>query len=213
VAGPAGRVVGVDVNADLIAEAWASHGDVPGLTFAVADVHALPFEAEFDVVTAARVLQWLGDPAGAVTAMAHAVRPGGRVVVLDYDHTRALWRPPLPPSVQAFYTAFLRWRGEAGMDNAIADRLAELLAAAGLRDVEVTPQHEAVARGEPEFEAAASIWADVAATRGRQMVADGVIDEAARAAAEADHRAWVRDAAASQFLYLLAAEGKRSGPR
>jgi ubiquinone/menaquinone biosynthesis C-methylase UbiE len=208
-AGPGGRAVGIDVNASLIAEARAAHREVPGLAFTVADVYALPFDAEFDVVTAARVLQWLADPAGALAAMGRAARPGGRIVALDYNHEKVLWRPAPPATMQAFYAAFLRWRAEAGMDNAIADHLAELFVAAGLRDVEVSPQHEAVERGEPGFEAAAGIWADVAATRGRQMVADGVIDEAARAAAEADHRAWVHASAESQCLYLLAVEGIR----
>src|SRR5437773_4787859 len=52
-----GRAVGVDVNVSMIEKARVAHRGVPGLSFEVADVHALPSDG-FDIVTAARVLQW-----------------------------------------------------------------------------------------------------------------------------------------------------------
>src|SRR2546425_10056022 len=57
-----GRAVGVDVNAAMIEKARAAPGGVPGLSFEVADAGALPFDTAFDIVTAARVLQWLAGP-------------------------------------------------------------------------------------------------------------------------------------------------------
>src|SRR5439155_835352 len=78
-----------------------------------------------------------------------------------------------------------------------------------LSDAVVTPQHETLRRGEPDFTARAGIWADVAATRGRQMVADGFVDEGARAAAEAQLRAWSRDGE-TMTMYLLAVDGARA---
>jgi len=96
------------------------------------------------------------------------------------------------------------------MDNAIADRLASLLAHAGLRAITVTAQHGVARRGDRLFDPRVTIWAEVAATRGRQMVADGAIGERARAEAEADWRAWARDTAETQTLYLLAVEGIRA---
>src|SRR5688572_15992192 len=51
------RVIGVDVNAGFVDNARARHAGVPGLSFEVADVYALPWTASFDLVTAARVLQ------------------------------------------------------------------------------------------------------------------------------------------------------------
>ena len=49
----------------------------------------------------------------------------------------------------------------------------------------------------------------MAATRGRQMVADGFVDEGARAAAEAQLRAWSRDGE-TMTMYLLAVDGARA---
>jgi ubiquinone/menaquinone biosynthesis C-methylase UbiE len=207
--GPAGRVIGLDVCDALIADARAKHADVPGLAFVVGDVYRLPSAARFDVVTAARVLQWLSQPAAALRAMRGAAKHGGHVVVLDYNHEKIAWKPRPPASMEAFYGAFLRWRADAGMDNAIADHLADLFRRADLTDIVVVPQHETTERGDEEFEARAGIWAEVAATRGHQMVSDGVISEQERATAQADYRAWLRDDAKAQTMYLLAVEGIR----
>jgi ubiquinone/menaquinone biosynthesis C-methylase UbiE len=205
--GPGGRVLGVDIDPRLIEEARRLHGEVAALTFEVCDALALPFHGTFDIVTAARVLQWLFDPLGALRRMAGATKPRGRIVVLDYNHEKIAWMPDPPTSMRTFYAAFLRWRTEAGMDNAIGDHLAEMFAKAGIVDVAVTAQHERTQRGDSDFHTRIGIWADVAASRGRQMTGDGLITEHERAAAEADYREWIRDRAESQSLYLIATEG------
>ena len=205
-----GRAVGVDVNAAMIEKARAAHGGVPGLSFEVADAGALPFDTAFDIVTAARVLQWLADPAAAVRSMTAAAKRGGRVVVLDFNHEKAAWTPEPPASMRRFYAAFLSWRATAGMDNAIADHLALLFAEAGLAQIITTEQHDVTRRIDPDFEARAGIWAAVAASRGHQMVADGVISESERRSAEVDYRVWLGDGAESHAMYLLAIEGVRT---
>lgn len=207
--GPYGRAVGVDVSPELIVKARQLHGEVPGLAFEVADVYHLAYQEAFDIVTAARVLQWLADPLAALRKMVTATKPGGRVVVLDYNHEKIRWEPDPPASMQVFYAAFLKWRADAGMDNAVADRLPELFAAAGLKGVAVTPQHEVTRWSDTDFAKRIGIWAEVAASRGHQMVRDGYLTEAQRQAAEADYRAWIEESASSQAMYLLAVEGVR----
>src|SRR5919202_2747497 len=206
---PAGHVVGVDINAGLIEEARRAHGDVAGLSFELADVEALPFQGTFDVVTAGRVLQWLAHPDTALRHMAGAAKLGGRIVVLDYNHEKIIWKPDPPESMRRFYSAFLRWRAEAGLDNAIADQLSMMFANAGLTDIVVSPQYELTYRSDPDFATRIGIWADVAASRGHQLVADGAITEGQRAEAEADYRDWIRHGAEAQVLYLVAVEGRR----
>jgi 2-polyprenyl-3-methyl-5-hydroxy-6-metoxy-1,4-benzoquinol methylase len=206
---PNGRVVGIDANTRLIGEARRTHGDVPGLSFEVCDLYRLAYHDRFDVVTAARVLQWLANPLEALRKMAAAVKPGGMVLVLDFNHEKICWQPSPPPSMQTFYSVFLRWRADAGMDNAIADHLAAMFTTVGLAGIVETPQHEASRRGDPGFESHLGIWGEVAASRGHQMVADGMLTETERAAAEADYRVWIRDSAESQILYLITVEGVR----
>ena len=185
------------------------HEAVSGLAFEVCGVYTLPFRAAFDLVSAARVLQWLALPLEDLRMLVAATKPGGRVVILDYNHENIVWHPPPPASMQTFYTAFLRWRAEAGMDNAIADHLAEMCTQVGLVDIVVTPQPEVAQRTDPAFAVRLGLWAEVAAVRGPQMVADGVITELQRAAAEAEYRAWLHDHASPQSLDLMAVEGTR----
>jgi len=208
---PNGRVLGIDINTGLIEEARGAHGGVAGLAFEVCDVYRLPCHEMFDIVTAARALQWLAAPSDALRMMANAARPGGRVLVLDYNHEKIAWTPDPPISMRMFYAAFLRWRADAGMDNAIADHLVEMLSSVGLSDVAATVQHEGTRRGDPDFPGRVGIWAEVAASRGHQMVADGVVTEGQRAQAEAEYREWIRDRAEAQTLYLVAVEGTRAG--
>jgi SAM-dependent methyltransferase len=181
------------------------------LHFVRADIYAMPLAPAFDVVTAARVLQWLARPLAAVQAMRDATKPGGTVIVLDYDHEQIQWFPAPPSSVSRFYSTFLRWRADAGMDNAIATHLPAHLEAAGLTNIRVTPQHERTVRGDVDFTARIGIWAAVAATRGHQMVADGVLTETERATAGADYRTWIENRAEAQTLHLLAVEGTVRG--
>jgi hypothetical protein len=151
------------------------------------------------------MLQWLADPSAALASMIAALTPGGRIVVLDYSHTKARWTPEPPPEFTRFYEAFLRWRADAGMDNELADRLGAMLGDAGLHDVEVTDEVELTSRGDADFERRIALWADVIGTRGHQIVADGMLAEHERAAAADAFARWIANDAESQSLYLLAA--------
>lgn len=206
---PHGEVVGVDINPRLVDEARHLHRDVAGLRFESADIYDLPFHGAFDIVHAARVLQWLAHPLDALHSMLRATKPGGRLIVLDYNHERITWEPKPPYSMQIFYAAFLRWRAESGMDNTIADRLMAMFNRLGLQTVQEAEQHEAAQRPDADFEVRLGIWIDVADTRGHQMVQDGMITEEQRAAAAADYRRWIQDEAVSQRLYLMSVEGTR----
>ncbi|MGD0981197.1 MAG: methyltransferase domain-containing protein [Solirubrobacteraceae bacterium] len=203
--GPAGSAVGVDVSEALLEQAVVSHGGRANLSFELADVLRLEYHEAFDLVTTARMLQWLADPAAALASMVAAVKPGGKIVVLDYSHTKARWKPEPPAEFTRFYEAFLRWRADAGMDNELADKLGTMLREAGMRDVEVTDEAELTSRGDADFERRMALWPGVIATRGHQIVADGMLAEHERAAAGDAFARWLATDAQSQSLYLLAA--------
>lgn len=195
------------MNHGLLQRAHERAAARPALRFARADIFAMPFGPAFDIVTAARVLQWLARPADAIAAMTRVTRTGGLVLVLDYDHEAIRWTPAPPASMTTFYAAFLAWRAQAGFDNAIARRLPALLASAGATAVQVTPQPETTTRTDPDFGTRAGIWADAAATRGHRMVADGFVSEADRQRAETEYRGWVEAEAESMTLHLDAVQG------
>jgi trans-aconitate 2-methyltransferase len=72
---PAGRVVGVDRSAEMIAFA-AENFRFSNLSFQVADAAALPFRDEFDVVYSSAVLHWVQDHKSALAGIARSLRPG-----------------------------------------------------------------------------------------------------------------------------------------
>jgi ubiquinone/menaquinone biosynthesis C-methylase UbiE len=85
--GPRGRVVGVDISSTMIAEATRRHttAGLP-ITFVVGDAHHLAFAtATFDRCRIERTLLHLDHPEQALAEMVRVIRPGGPVVVFDFD--------------------------------------------------------------------------------------------------------------------------------
>jgi demethylmenaquinone methyltransferase/2-methoxy-6-polyprenyl-1,4-benzoquinol methylase len=91
---PGGRVVGLDFSPGMLEEARRR---APAMTWMEGDALDLPFgEAEFDAATIAFGLRNLADPALGLREMARVVRPGGRLVVLEF------LRPPRGPIGRAY---------------------------------------------------------------------------------------------------------------
>jgi SAM-dependent methyltransferase len=197
-----GAVVGMDANPEMIrvAEDAIPPGALRNLIFYTGDIRASAWDSEFDVVNAARVLQWIPDAAVALDRMAHATCPGGAVVVLDYDHTKAQWSGP-PKAWLRFYGAFLDWREAGGLDNAIARRLPSLCEAVGLADMSLTPQITTVRAGDGDFFRVAGLWRMVIESRGRQMVAAGHLTESERREALDGFTEWMQEPDAVQTVH------------
>ena len=130
--GPHGHVVGIDRDEVLLEFARTEHAMLPNLQFESGDATTLTFRAQFDIVTAARTLQWIAEPALAISKMKQATKPSGVLVVLDYNHTSNVWEPDPPGEFKLFYNAFLAWRQTNRWDNEMANHLPDLFRSAGL---------------------------------------------------------------------------------
>jgi len=81
------RGVGIDLSHEMLSFARAKlekagHGHCQ---VRHGDLYALPFEAaSFDVVTIHQVLHYLDDPARAIDEAARMLRPGGRLLIVDF---------------------------------------------------------------------------------------------------------------------------------
>jgi ubiquinone/menaquinone biosynthesis C-methylase UbiE len=208
-----GPVVGMDANPEMIraAEAASPPGEIANLVFYTGDIRESGWEGEFDVVNAARTLQWIPDPDVALSRMARAAVPGGLVVVLDFDHTRAAWSDP-PKAWTRFYEAFLSWRAAGGLDNAIARRLPALCKSAGLVEIELIPRITTVSASDADFFRVAGLWRMVIESRGRQMVAALAITENEREAAFHAFTEWMKGPDAIQTVDEACLVARRAGP-
>jgi trans-aconitate methyltransferase len=77
IAASGAKVVGIDSSPDMIQQAREKH---PALRFEVMDARELTFSEPFDVVFSNATLHWIKEPEKVISAIAKALRPGGRFV-------------------------------------------------------------------------------------------------------------------------------------
>jgi ubiquinone/menaquinone biosynthesis C-methylase UbiE len=134
-----GRVLGIDVSPDPLAEARAAAERAGvAVTFEVGDVYALAAaDDSFDVVHAHQVLQHLTDPVAALREMARVCRPGGVVAVRDVDYG-AFVPFPADDGLDRWLDLYHRVARRNGAEPDAGRRLLAWAHAAGLRDLTAT---------------------------------------------------------------------------
>jgi SAM-dependent methyltransferase len=148
--GAAGRVIGVDMTADMLARArrglaWyrQRHG-LDNVEFRLGEIEHLPVaDASVDVVISNCVLNLSPDKPRVWREIARVLKPGGRVAVSDL----ALLRP-LPESVRADIQALVGCVAGA----VLVDESRSMMHAAGLTDIILTPK--------PAYMDAMTTWQD-----------------------------------------------------
>jgi ubiquinone/menaquinone biosynthesis C-methylase UbiE len=93
--GPSGRVVGIDLSERLIAEARRRTPQSGPIDFQAGNAERLPWPANtFDGSRADRVLMFMDRPHQAVREMVRVTRPGGRIVLGEFDMETAVVDSP-----------------------------------------------------------------------------------------------------------------------
>jgi len=145
------HVVGLDRSADMLGAALALDGHIPLVR---GRAESLPFADEsFDHLTFTYLLRYVDDPAGVLLELARVVRPGGRIVALDFGVPpnpilRTMWRaytsiglPMIGRAISrqwASVGAFLRGSIERFDAAHPIHNVEQFWRAAGLSDVRVT---------------------------------------------------------------------------
>ena len=207
--GETGVVKGIDSSQHLIDLAQRDFAGIPNLSFEVADINSYLSDTKYDVITSARVLQWLANPEEVLNKMKDLLAADGCITILDYNHTKIEFEPALPVSAKYFYDAFLKWRQDSGMDNQVADHLEDMFRRIGLKNITVEDQSEISVPEKTTFQAELSIWQIVAETRGVQLVKDGYIMEPERQLAIEEYQYWMANKAKKMKLYLKSVTGYR----
>jgi SAM-dependent methyltransferase len=209
--GPDGTVLGIDREDANLAGAVQQYGGMQNLRFEAVDI-LMPgdrFNNRFDIVTAARTIQWISEPQRAICNMKQAAKPGGRVIILDYNLDETRWEPDPPVDFLRFYQAFLDWRNANRWDNQMASHLTALFHSEGLVDVARHASDELVRCGDPDFfdAYASGIWLYVIQTLGPKLVQAGFLEENVRLCAEGDYGVYVRDTLQLQRHSMSTVEG------
>ena len=157
-------LVGVDISPHLLNFARQTHSLDSRLHYVAGEAQRLPLASgSFDVAFAARLLLHVDDPLSVVRELSRAVRPAGRIVLMDWDfETLAVDHPDLDLTRR-----ILHWRNDHhGGNNWSGRQLLRLATRAGLHAPQIIPV-TSVARDE-HANLTHSLWraADVAREAG-----------------------------------------------
>ncbi|MCQ8240216.1 dethiobiotin synthase [Rhizosaccharibacter radicis] len=90
---PDALLVATDISEAMLRRCRSASGGDENLLFAAADAACPPMAGTFDVVCASLALQWVEDLPGCLSALAAALRPGGRLVLSTLaENSLAGWR-------------------------------------------------------------------------------------------------------------------------
>lgn len=209
-----GSVLALELDEQQLARARAETRHRSNVELRQGDVYSPPLWPEewgsFDLVHARFLLEHLTEPQRAVSVMARAVRPGGRVVLVDDDHdTLRLW--PAAPAFERLWRAYCGEYERRGMDPWIGRRLSELAHAAGLEPIEARLLDFGACNGMQRFPTVVDNLIGVVASAGPGLVSANAHTEAELAEALEEIRAWSkrRDAALWYAVPWLAAKRPR----
>ena len=127
-------VAAVDPSETFVA---AARSRLPGVDVRLAVAEDLPFDGDtFDAALAQLVVHFMADPVAGLGEMARVTRPGGVVAACVWDHAGD--GSPLSVFWRAVNTLDPDAHDESALAGAREGHLAELLSAAGLRDITST---------------------------------------------------------------------------
>jgi len=141
------RGLGIDSSREMLSVARANLAkqNLTHCQVRQGDIYNLPLPAgSVDVVTIHHVLHFLDDPAVAISGAARALRPRGRLLIVDFA----------PHSVEMLRTEYAHRR--LGFDDA---EITDWCRAAGLEDVRV--EHLTVTGADPSETLTVSLWVSV----------------------------------------------------
>jgi arsenite methyltransferase len=133
--GPSGRVIGLDMTDEMLelARANAAQAGVTNAEFVKGHIEDIPLaDGSVDVVISNCVINLSSDKAAVLAEVARVLRPGGRVAVSD-----VIADPDMDDATRADIT---QWTG--CIAGALThEQFVDVLAAAGLADVEIRATH------------------------------------------------------------------------
>lgn len=135
--GPAGRVIGIDIDPTVLAVAEKQTDEQPRrIRYEQRDATNLNYNGDFDAVYGRFILTHLEQPQAVVKSLHRALRPGGRLILEDIEFRGHFCFPPCGAFERyvELYEAATRHRG---IDAHIGIKLSTMAQDAGFVDVSV----------------------------------------------------------------------------
>jgi len=207
---PQGSVLAIERDERQLAAARRNAAGIERLEVRAGDACAPPLAAgergAFDLVHARFLLEHLDRPLDAVRAMVGAARPGGRIVLMDDDHSLMRFHPDLP-ELDALWELYWRQYERIGNDPLVGRRLVTLLVEAGARPVATDLLHYGACRDEAAFDGVVTNLIGVIESAREALLASGATTAAAIDATLATTRSWAHRPDATVWYALPWAEG------
>lgn len=138
---PDARVTGVELDADLIADAsnnLGDYGDRVRLVHTSVAETGLASES-YDAAYARLLFQHLPDPVAAAIEIRRVLRPGAPLVIYDVDDGMDLLIDPEVPGLRSVMERMRQLQAAQGGNRHIGRRLVRILKAAGFEHVDIEP--------------------------------------------------------------------------
>ena len=214
-AGPLGRVIGVERDAEQRGEAERQarmQGEQGLVEVREGEAADLPLDDDewgsFDVVHARFILEHVPNPQLVVRCMVRAARPGGKIILEDDDHELLrLWPEPL--GFYQVWRAYMRAFESLGTDPWVGRHLVTLLHEAGARPVRNTFNFFGGCAGSPSFDALIRNFIGIIEGAEERMVSLGHIDAATVREGLAVFDEWGKRPDAAMWYPTCWAEGRR----
>jgi len=137
---PGGKITGVDISPEFLrlAQGYAANTNLSNsIQWSASQAEVLPFQdASFDGVFAARLLLHVEEPQLVLNELVRVVRPGGRVVVMDWDYDTVA----MDHSNRELTRRLMHWRCDHhGGNNWSGRQLWGQMMAAGMVNVQAVP--------------------------------------------------------------------------
>ena len=149
IVGPPGAVVGIDASLEQVEQArqLCRKTGLNNTAFLGADATKTDLPNDwFDLVYCRYLLLHLPDPDACLLEMRRVLKPGGMIVIEDGDLATATSLPPT--ALDAFANLFTRLGPTRGVDYSVANRLHQIVKAAGFPDLQMEIHQPAFADGE-----------------------------------------------------------------
>jgi len=139
---PKAQITSIDISADSLkkAEENVKKQGLSNVTFRQADIFHLPFApASFDHIFVCFVLEHLPEPQRALVQLRPLLKDGGTITVIEGDHGSAYFHPDSADAHRAI-DCLVELQRRGGGNALIGRQLFPLVAAAGFRNVSVSPR-------------------------------------------------------------------------